>query len=67
MATRVPFSANLSLRNTAGDILQRFTRINPGLNGSDLEGIMEMVNDIRRTDQSVIGGAYTIMDELRGA
>lgn len=67
MTTRTPFSANLRFRNAAGNILQRLTRVNPGLDREGLNDLMRMVNGIRRTDQSVTGGYYTVKDELRRA
>ncbi|MCL2197646.1 MAG: hypothetical protein FWB80_01870 [Defluviitaleaceae bacterium] len=61
-----PFMARLRFINAAEDTVQTLSRINPNLEQSDLQGIRQAINGIRRIDPGhpATGGFYTIQDEL---
>jgi|GEM_PF-1948083 len=62
-----PYSASLRFKNTEEENAQTLRQVHPSLSRQALDSVMLMINGIRRTDQAVTGGYYTVMDELKEA
>ena len=51
--------------NEAGERVQSLSQIRPNITGSDLGSLREIFNNIRVTQDPIVGGLLTITTELR--
>ncbi|MCL1862885.1 MAG: hypothetical protein FWF78_04910 [Defluviitaleaceae bacterium] len=61
-----PHSARLRFINAAENTVQSLNRIAPNLQLTDVQGIRQAINEVRRNDagQPAVGGYYIVSDEL---
>ena len=61
-----PYSARLRFTNLADRSVQSLSRIHPELQLTDIQGIRQAINSVRRNEAGfpVVGGFYTVTEEL---
>jgi len=65
-----PFYAAIKFIRVSGStstIVQSLPRVNGSLTGEQLTALRTAINGIRRTDQAISGGHYTVREELTTA
>jgi hypothetical protein len=64
--TSTPVSASLRFRNSLG-VQQTLGSINPELTRANLDAFLIALNDVRRADNPLNGGYFTLREELKQA
>jgi len=65
--SRTPFSASVRFIDAEKNSVQSLSRINTGMTSEQLTALRNAINGIRRTDQAITGGFYTLREELKSA
>ncbi|MCL2576906.1 MAG: hypothetical protein FWE27_02485 [Defluviitaleaceae bacterium] len=63
---RTPVNAAIRFIN-GNNTVQTLSRVNASLTGEQLTALKTAINGIRRTDQAISRGNYTVRDELTTA